>query len=109
MIVPPPNQGPANPQSSSEGLSPGAIAGIVIGVVLFLIIVGYLIWRWWRSTHIQLGDYPNAVLEIDGLDDDEKVSYTPNPAWAPERHNTTPTPILGRNASPHNRRRPYGG
>jgi hypothetical protein len=104
MIVPPPNQGPANPQSSSE-LSAGAIAGIVIGVVVFLIIIGYLVWRWWKSTQIQLADYPNAVLELeDFADGDQNVSYTPNPTWAPHRHNTTPTPILGRNANPHQRR-----
>ena len=85
MIVPRPDQGPPNPQASS-GLGPGEIAGIVIGVVLFLVIIGYFVWRWWKSTHIQLGEYPNAQLELEDFPHDEKVAYSANPLWRQGRN-----------------------
>lgn len=39
--------------AAGDGLSAGAIAGIVVGVVAALAIVGFLVWRWRRKQAIK--------------------------------------------------------
>jgi len=107
MNVPPANYGPSNPYSSSTSLSAGAIAGIVIGCVVFVLICGYFFWRWWKSRN-QVVDqkYPDAVVEnpqpqAEEGDDEKGVVYQRNPAFNSQRISSQPTPILGRHARRH--------
>ena len=79
-----------------RGLSPGAMAGIVVGIVAVLLLIAGVLWMLFRrqkTRSVQADDEKKLPHRVELFDTGSSASSLPSEVWAPGKHGLTMDPV----------------